>query len=71
MRKNFFSDEEYAVVVLQNLRRAVKRSDYMLAFIPPRDIMCDTVDAAEVSSALLCAIDCLRDRLRESDQRAG
>jgi hypothetical protein len=67
MRKRF-TDDEYAVLVLQNMKRAMKRSDYLLAFIPPRDLMRDTAEVAEVTSAIQRGIDVLRERLMGPDR---
>jgi len=66
--KKRFNDDEYSIIVLQNIKRALKRSDYLLAFIPPRDVMRDAVEMSEASSAVQRAIDCLRERLMEPER---
>lgn len=58
-----FSDDEYAILVLQGVKRMLKRSDYFIGFVPPRSVLHDSATAEEASSAIQHAIDALRDRL--------
>lgn len=60
--KTQFDDDEYAIVVLQGLRRMIKRSDYYIGFVPARSIMKDTADAGEVGEAIQHAITAIRER---------
>jgi hypothetical protein len=56
-----FSDSQYSILVLQTLKRLLRRSDYYLAVLPPRDILSkDEASASDVSLALDFAIESIR-----------
>lgn len=67
-----FSEGVYSLMVLQGVKRMLKRSDYYLHFVPPSDVLRDTADSGEVQDALQYAIDAVRAQVaqeRESEQR--
>lgn len=63
-----FSDDEYTVMVLQGLKRMIRRSDYFVGYVPPRDVMRDNADSGEVTDALQHAIDVVRGNLVIKDK---
>ncbi len=58
-----FNEDEYAILVLQGVKRMLKRSDYFIGFVPPRDVMRDSATAEEATQAIQHAINTLRDNL--------
>lgn len=56
-----FSDDEYSIIVLQCLKRAVRRpGGWLTELIIPRSIENDTGDSREIADALEHAIDAVR-----------
>jgi ribosome-binding protein aMBF1 (putative translation factor) len=63
-----FSDAEYSIIVLQGLKRMVRRSDYFTGYVVPRDVMRDSATASEVTDALQYAIEKIRVQLHMSSE---
>lgn len=61
-----FSDDEYAVIVLQCLKRAARRSHWITEMVLPRLIAeNDTADSRDIVDALEHAIEAVKERKRE------
>ena len=51
-----FTDTEYTLLVLQGLKRMIRRTDIFRGFVPPRNFVRENADSSEVEAALEFAI---------------
>jgi hypothetical protein len=77
-----FTDTEYTLLVLQGLKRMIRRTDIFRGFVPPRNFVRENADSSEVEGALEYAIALVSaqhsqeqmeqyQRNEENDDRAG
>lgn len=54
---------QYSIWVLQGIKRMIRRSDYFMAYVPPRNVEQDNANVGDVTDALQYAIEAIRGQL--------